>query len=915
MTAPERWARIERILDELLDATGAERVARLEALTGDDAALQDEVRAFLEEDEREGGPLDRGVDTLAHAAVTEDVGTARPPARRVGPYRVIGELGRGGMGEVLLAERADGQFEHRVALKIVRGAPREDVVERFRHERQILARLRHPNIASLHDGGSTDDGLPYFAMEYVDGDRITAWCDARRLDVDARLALFDAVCRAVQYAHRNLVVHRDLKPGNVLVTSDGTVKLLDFGIAKLVDPGEGDDTHTTRSFFTPAYASPEQIRGLPTSTATDVWSLGVLLFELLTGRHPHGGDTRPSMELARSIVEDDAPSASAAWLATASATREELARNRATDPAALRRRLRGDLDNILHKALRRNPEERYASVEDLRMDLERYRKSLPVSARSATAGYRLRKLVRRHRLGAAAVAVAALAVVAGVVGVGWQARVAAQERDRARAEARRAGAVKDYLLEVFSAADPTLESGRPVTAVDLAERGASRIESRFADDPEVRADITSTLGHVLLSLAEYDRADTLLRAGLEDYRRLDRPEGIVTTLTEQGELAVARAQHDRAVELFEEAKGLATRTLGPDDRVTGRIWSSLGGARLYQGKHAEAESAMGEALRIARALPDSALVSDYLQNLAASQNDRGDRVAAEASFREALAVRRALNSEGDVYTARILTSLCNLLNETDRLKEAEETGREAVALFRREYGERGHPEEAISFSNLAGVLRKAGNLDEAEALQLEALDMFKRHLGEEHYWVARLYSNLSLTRMKRGDIAGAEKLLSDSIRLMTNQLGPRHRSLIAPLNNRAKVLTDMKRYEEAEALYQQSLSIAKEVLGERSVDGTYALAGLGSICRKTGRLAEAERYYRICLDDRRAAMPAGQSPVLSAMVGLGGVLIARGRVDEGRKLLEEAVAAAQPGLPATQKVVEDAQTELARSSR
>jgi serine/threonine-protein kinase len=896
VTSSERWARIEALLDELLDLPARERAARLDRLAPGDASLRAEVEALLAEDERAAGPLDAGVGTLAREAL-DGGGAAAAPAdvagRRIGPYRVLHELGRGGMGEVLLAERADGAFEHRVALKIVRGAPRDDVVERFRHERQILARLRHPNIASLHDGGATADGLPYFAMEYVDGDRITAWCDARGLDVDARLELFDAVCRAVQHAHRNLVIHRDLKPANVLVTSDGTVKLLDFGIAKLVDPGDGADARTTRSFFTPAYASPEQIRGLPTSTATDVWSLGVLLFELLTGRHPHGGDSRSSLEVARSIVEDDAPTASV------------------TVDASLRRRLRGDLDNILHKALRRNPDERYASAEDLRLDLERYRRSLPVSARPATARYRLRKLVRRHRVGAAATGVALLSAVAGVAGIAWQSGVAAHERDRARAEAARAGAVKDYLLEVFSAADPSFESGATLTATELVERGAARIGSRFEHEPELRAEISLVLGEVMQNLAAYDRADTLLAAALAGYRELSQPRGIAEATAEIADVATLRGEHERAVALLTEARAIAAERLGADDALATRILSSLGAARFYQGKHAEAEAALGEALRIARgaSAPDTGRIADVLQSLAASQSDREDHAAAEATLREALAIQRAREPGGGTRTARLLTSLADLVGDLDRMDEAEALGREAVAIYRREYGERGHPELAVALSNLAGGLRRSGRLEEAEALQLEALEVFKRHLGEEHFFVARLLSNLSVTRMQRGDNAGAEQLLSESIRLMTKQLGPRHRSLVAPMNNRAKVLTDLGRFRESETVYRESLSIAKEVLGDRSVEGSYALLGLGWVCRRTGRLEEAETLCRTAWEDRRAALPAGHSAVLLARVSLAGVVAERGRRDEAREMLDAVIAEAEAGLPATRKALDDAREE------
>jgi serine/threonine-protein kinase len=908
MTSGERWAAIEPILDELLDLAPEERAARLAELSSGDAALRAEIEVLLAEDQGREGPLDR---RLAVAAVLLEDGADLPTAagKRIGPYRVVSELGRGGMGEVLLAERADGQFEQQVALKIVRGGlNRDDIIRRFRQERTILARLRHPNIAVLHDGGIAADGVPYFAMEYVQGQPITEYCDRRTLGITERIVLFESVCRAVQYAHRNLVIHRDLKPSNVLVTADGTVKLLDFGIAKVLDPEAEDPTQATRGFLTPAYAAPEQIRGEPTSTATDVFSLGVLLYMLLAGHHPHG-DTSSSVEVARAIVEEDPVEPS-----TVAGKSGEAARLRRAEPAELRRALRGDLDNIVAKALRKDPDDRYASVDDLRLDLERHRRSLPVSARPATARYRMRKFVRRHRVGVAAAVTATLAVAAGVAGIAWQANVAARERDRARAEAARAGAVKEYLLEVFSAADPSFDSGAALTATELVERGAAHIGSRFEREPELRAEISAVLGRVMRSLASYDRADTLLAAALADYRRLDQPQGIVEAQAAIAEVAVERGEHDRAVALLEEVRDVSAARLGADHPVTARVWSSLGAARFYQGKHAEAESAYAEALRIARSgpEPDREAICEFLLNLATSQGDRGDRATSEATTQEALAIARGLEPGGGIRTARILGGRADVLDDLDRMKEAEEAGREAIALYRREYGARGHPELAIALSNLAGVMRRAGNLDEAEAMQLEALEIFKRHLGEEHFYVARLLSNLSLTRMQRGDNASAEQLLSESLRIMTNQLGPRHRSLIGPLNNRGKVLCDLNRFEESEAVYKEALSIAQEVLGERSLDGSYSLLGLGWVCRKSGRLEEAERWCRAAWEDRRAALPAGHSAVLAARVNLAQVVAERGRRGEAREMLDGVVAEAEAGLPTTQKALDDARRELGK---
>ena len=554
--APDLWSRIEPLLDELLDLDDAGRRQRLDALTGADTELRGELERLLAADrEASRGVLDRGVEDLA-AAILED---AEPPppsvpiGTRIGPYRVIGELGRGGMGEVLLAERATGDFEQRVAIKIMReDVDRAEAVNRrFRRERSILARLRHPNIAVLHDGGTTDDGVPYFVMEYVEGDRITDWCDERRLGIEERLRLFERVCDAVDSSHRNLVVHRDIKPSNVFVTSDGVVKLLDFGIGKLLDADDPEETQPARRFFTPAYAAPEQIRGETVSTSADVFALGMLLYVLLTGRHPHGDTTRSSA-LARAILEDDpAPASVAVGKDGPETSSDETAARRGTTPAGLRRRLRGDLDTILAKALRKSPEDRYVSAREFREDLERFRASLPIAARRPSWRDRAWKFARRHRVGTVAGIGLLLAVVAGIGGILWQSGVTARERDRARA-------VQEYLIEVFSAVDPNYEEGETLTALQLVERGAARVSDRFRDDPGVRAEISLVLGTVLTSLAQYDRAEEVLSIAAQEYDRLGDRDGRYETLLRLADTAQGRGRSRDGA-----------RALGGRDRVRG----------------------------------------------------------------------------------------------------------------------------------------------------------------------------------------------------------------------------------------------------------------------------------------------------------------------------------------------------------
>ncbi len=466
---PERWQQVKAVLDGALDHRPAERPVYLDGACRDDPEVRREVESLLASEAEIGDFIE---EPLFDLHVREEEGPA--VEQRIPAYRIVREIGRGGMGSVYLAQRAEGDFEGQFALKIIRrGMDSEEVLGRFRSERRILTQLDHPNIARILDGGTTEDGRPYFVMEHVEGRSIDEYCDAEELSISQRLELFLDVCSAVHFSHQRLVVHRDLKPANILVTRAGVPKLLDFGIAKILDPDRTEPAHTVlgRRPMTPQYASPEQLRGKQVTTVSDVYALGVLLYILLTGRSPYGSPSPEGEELIRAVCEDDPlrPSEVAGLVPGGRGPQGEA--------RLLRRRLAGDLDNIVLMAMRKDPQERYASVEQLAADIHRHLNGLPVLARKDTPAYRLRKFVGRHKVGVM-MAASVLVLILGfsvTATLFWQRAV--RERDRA-------ATVSEFLQELFEIPDPGQSRGETVTAREVLDRGTERISRELQDQPE-----------------------------------------------------------------------------------------------------------------------------------------------------------------------------------------------------------------------------------------------------------------------------------------------------------------------------------------------------------------------------------------------------------------------------------------------
>ncbi|MEM8559919.1 MAG: serine/threonine-protein kinase, partial [Bacteroidota bacterium] len=692
--ATTRWTRIQNLFEQARARPTDERTAWLRAACGNEPEVYDHVAAMLDGADHEhdlfsGQALDLLSADFLPSEVLSVGGIGSREGERVGPWVLGTRLGSGGMGDVYRAVRTDG-FEQQAALKLVKpGMDSRAVLARFEAERQILARLQHPGIARFLDGGLTERGRPYFAMEYVEGEPITDHCDRRSLSVDARLALFAEVCEAVRYAHRSLVVHRDLKPSNILVVEreeDEAPRpvLLDFGIARVLDDGDHPDgglTQTGQRVLTPSYAAPEQIRGEPPTTATDVFALGGLLYRLLSGVRPIETEGRTPVQVEQAVLEETPRAPSTAVTA-------EAGRTRGMTADALAKRLRGDLDVICRTALRKEPERRYGSAAELLADVRRHLGGLPIEARSATRAYRLRKFVGRHRGAVVATAVALIALVA-LTGV-YTVRLAA-ERDRAEAEAATSAQTVAFLRGLFEGANPDAGQGLDLTAADLLAAGASRIEADLNDQPDVQAVMHRTIGAVYQDLGAFDSARVHLERALALHETFGDPVEVATAQTALGTLLRRTSDLDRSIALHRAALATLQARRNPNAEDIGAVYASLGAALHDRGDLDEAEEAYRAALRHLEQADAPQRRASALNNLSGLLHDRG-HIEAAAGIREQLvAAREELHGPMHTSVALALTGLGVAYHDLGRYDEAEAAYRRAVEIDRALLGD-AHPD-------------------------------------------------------------------------------------------------------------------------------------------------------------------------------------------------------------------------------
>jgi eukaryotic-like serine/threonine-protein kinase len=789
---PSKWQQVESILDQILDLNEPERTRYINEQI-DDADIKREVLSLLQAELNVPEYIDGGIDSLINNDhdIHEIAKSVSSHHIEIDRYQIVKEIGRGGMSLVYLAHRTDGEFEQDVAIKLIQpfGRDREERFRRLRTERQILAGLQHPNIARVFDGGVTPEGWPYMVMEVVDGKPITQYCRERKLDLTSRLQLFHKVCDAVIYAHRNLIVHRDLKPGNILITNEGDVKLLDFGIAKLLvdDKYSKDLTQHGHPLLTPEYAAPEQFLNHSITTSVDVYSLGVLLYELLTGVRPYNLSKKSLAEIEQLVCTQEPPRPSGV----------------ASDPFISSDTLKGDLDVICLKTLRKEPEERYGSVQELQEDIKRTTTYLPITARSANSAYRFRKYIQRHRIGVTVSALFFLMMGGFVITLIYQQSLTLQERDRAVLETQKAEQITEFLVNLFENANPILSPAGDLTAVELLELGLERAET-LSDQADVNARILNTIGLAFLATGKVDRSISAFQKQVEvlnEHYGDSHPE-VATALGELGWANLLLGDYPVAIEFFQD------------------------GLTLVEGKESD----------------NQLVVANLLHGMGLALNGEGHHDKAADLLRESNSIRvRVLgNSHPDLSNS--INDLGIILLMQRDLDGAERQFREAIAMRETLLGPN-HPHLAGSYKLLAGILREKGNYKEAVAVMADVIEVQLNVFGDNHYEVAKAYHYLAFVQNDAGDVGDALINNQIAVEIMQNQAASEYE--YANMLQLSAILYERSGNAAiAEELFLKAVQNCRDIRGTASTGCSHITRSAGEFYYRHQQFEQASHYLR-----------------------------------------------------------------------
>ncbi len=823
--SPQDFSRAEALFDAALNLPPAEREAFLEDQCSNEPALLLAVQKLLHSHVSSGSFLENIVGAAANSALAAP--TAPP---RFDDWEVEAEIGQGGMGIVYKAHRDKEGFTQQAAIKVLRQSlSTPDLIGRFRDERRILASLAHPNIAALLDGGNTPDGLPWFAMEFVDGRPLQAYCNEQKLSPRQIVELVIEISLAVHFAHRNLVIHRDLKPSNIFVTAGGTPKLLDFGIAKLI--GEAANREETQiRLLTPDYASPEQMHGGPITTASDTYSLAVILHRLLTGALP---SAKPNQ-------------------------------------------LDTDLNRILNKALREEPDRRYSSAEAFALDLRRYLDGFPVSASPETWSYFLQKFVLRNK---AACAIATLALV----GISTLTYIAFEQRRTAISERTRAETALNFLIGVFASPDPNESLGKDPTAVQLLEEGSRRIATELSSQPELRASLESVMASAYMGLARFDEAEKLLRAALQTQVAATGRQSTATAdiLILLGSALQQNGRTPEAFPYYEEALQIREKLLGPDHALTGSALYEITLTLDNLGRRKEAESSVRRSIAIFDKAHghEHASTADAVQLLSDVLRHEGRFAEALPHIHEALAIREKVKGPQHPDTAHSLNALGRCLIQSGKPAEAVPFIERALAIQVQVFGE-SHPEPSASRSNLAGALSASGQHDRAFALYSETLRHLTNRYGERHPYVAGTYYSLAAVQLVKGDLNAAAPWVEKSAALHQKLLQPGSPALMRALTQKGHYLNRAGKHAAAEPFLRDLEAQQSRKLNPGDPDLAQTRFALGVCLSQLKKYAEAEKLLLSAYETFLASRGPSHSATLTAARNLRDLFAAQGQSGE-----------------------------------
>jgi len=960
---PDRWERVKAVFDAAIDKDPDEVAHFLDSACAGDREVRAQVESLIASDRSnepflDSQPPTTGAALLAEAFGHEATGTI------IGNYQIIEPIASGGMGMVYRAVRADGAFDQVVAIKLIRrGLATEDILRRFRQERQTLAALNHPNIGRLLDGGATDSGSPYLVMEFIEGRPIHEYCDGHKLTIEERLKLFRTVCSAVEHAHRNLVVHRDLKPGHILITRGGEPKLVDFGIAKIIGGDGTVDAQTitadSERLLTPQYASPEQVRGEPISTASDVYSLGVIFYELLSGLRPYDLRGIPRAEMERLITEINPPAPSLRCAKPQTLNRSDgtsktitpdmVAADRSTNAERLCRSLAGDLDTIVLTAMHKDVARRYSSVEQFSADIQRHLDGMPVRARRDTFGYRAGKFIRRHKVGVLASVLILLSLAGGTIGtvVGLIRTASAlnraeSETTNARREAQKALRVNNVLQTMLAAVNP-YTAAKDVTVKQVLDMMAPWLGAELVDQPDVASAVHYTIGTSYASIGEFDKAERHLNESISLGRSTLGPNHPEVALSlcelgnvfrEKGNLSEAQSTLEQAIAILElspdengaslakvhvylgklyggrgnyevgrehilQAVSLAERKLGPDHQEVLETKTELGSLSAAAGQYDEAERIYKEVLETAqRALgADHPRTIDYTQNLAVLFTREGKFTEAEPLYKQALAASSKALGERHPTTLTIMNNLAKLMTDQGLFEESLDLSREVLEARRILFGD-DHPDTLSAVNGLGMTYYYLNRLEESQELLEGAHARIRTSLGPENPLTLTIMNNLALVYYAQSRYDAAEPLFVESLETSRRVLGEEHVDTLDCMNNLGLVYVQLQRYAEAEPLFVKTLKAQQAALPEDHPLVLASMNNLASLYTKQERYTDAEPLFRQTLTIRRRVLGDEHQSTLTSMSNLARALSQANKFDEATSLFTELLQTAGRTLPA-----------------